>query len=268
MLWLIGGTSESVMIANLLSELKQHFLVSVTTESACNLYQNIQDIQVIVKQLSLTQMKEFIISRQIFTIIDASHPFAVEVSQNAIASSQILSIPYLRYERETVTSQTGNILSYPDLPSLLTDNGIFKNKNVLLTIGAKYLHLFKEYHHQAQFYARILPYQSSLILAEEAGFRCDRIIAIRPPLSLELEKALWQLWNINIVVTKAGGKAGGQDVKSQLAETLNIPLILINRPPLDYPHIANSLEDVKEFLQDNQSSFLSLAKTQRQVHKT
>lgn len=249
MLWLIGGTSESVMIAKFLSTLKQDFIVSVTTESACNLYQNINDIQVIVKKLSLTEIKQFILSRQISAIIDASHPFAVEVSKNAIASSQCLSIPYLRYERETVISQTGNILHYPDLPSLLTDKSIFKDKNVLLTIGAKYLHLFKEYHHQAQFYARILPYQSSLALAEEAGFKCDRIIAIRPPLSLELEKALWQLWNIDIVVTKAGGKAGGEDVKYQLAKTLNIPLVVINRPSLDYPLIATSLQEVKKFLQ-------------------
>lgn len=248
MFWLIGGTSESVIIANLLSELKQDFLLSVTTESACHLYQNIQEIQIIVKKLSFREMKELILSQKITAIIDASHPFAVEVSKNAIASSQLFSIPYLRYERETVTSQTGNILYYPDLASLLTDNSIFRDKNVLLTIGAKYLHLFKQYHHQAQFYARILPYQSSLALAEEAGFRCDRIIAIRPPLSLQLEKALWQNWNIDIVVTKAAGKSGGEDIKYQVAETLNIPLVVINRPSLDYPLIAKSVEDVKAFL--------------------
>lgn len=87
-----------------------------------------------------------------------------------------------------------------------------------------------------------------MALAEKAGFGCDRIIAIRPPLSLELEKALWQLWGIEMVVTKAGGKAGGEDIKYQLAEELNIPLVVIKRPSLNYPLMAKSVEDVKEFL--------------------
>ncbi|RMD69233.1 MAG: cobalt-precorrin-6A reductase [Cyanobacteria bacterium J149] len=252
MIWLIGGTSESVIIARLLSDLKQDFVVTVTTDSACKLYENINDIQVVVTKLSVAQMRDFISVWQVFAIIDASHPFALEVSQNAIhlvTSSQDLCLPYLRYERETVTTNNhNNIFYYPDLQSLLSDNLILKQKKVLLTIGAKYLHLFNSYHHQAQFYARILPYQSSLALAEKAGFGCDRIIAIRPPLSLELEKALWQLWGIEIVVTKAGGKAGGEDIKYQLAEELNIPLVVIKRPSLNYPLMAKSVEDVKEFL--------------------
>ncbi|MTF38832.1 cobalt-precorrin-6A reductase [Cyanobacterium aponinum UTEX 3222] len=254
MIWLIGGTSESVIIARLLSDLKQDFVVTVTTKSACQLYENINNIQVVVTKLSLAQMRDFISLWQVFAIIDASHPFALEVSQNAIhlvTSSQDLCLPYLRYEREMVTTNNHkNIFYYPDLQSLLSDNWILKQKKVLLTIGAKYLHLFKPYHHQAQFYARILPYQSSLELAEKAGFGCDRIIAIRPPLSLELEKALWQLWDIEIVVTKAGGKAGGEDIKYQLAEELKIPLVVIKRPSLNYPLMAKSVEDVKEFLKN------------------
>ena len=36
----------------------------------------------------------------------------------------------------------------------------------------------------------------------------DRIIAIRPPISRELEQALWQQWRISLVVTKASGQSG------------------------------------------------------------
>ena len=45
-------------------------------------------------------MRRFCQHNFVEAIIDASHPYAIEVSAQAIAVASKLNIPYLRYERE------------------------------------------------------------------------------------------------------------------------------------------------------------------------
>lgn len=245
MIWLIGGTSDSVSIAHLLIQHELNFIITVTTNTATQLYQSISShCPIFVGKLSPSEILLFITQHHISLVIDASHPFAVNISHTVINLCQKLPLPYLRYERPNITQSS----SVSSLESLLKENSPLYHKRVLLTIGAKFLHLFTNYHHVANFYARILPYPESIKLAYEANFSCHRIIALRPPISAELERALWQMWNIDIVVTKAGGKAGGEDIKQKISQELNIPLIVIERPKIDYPLVINNIEEVNIFL--------------------
>ncbi|MGI0481078.1 cobalt-precorrin-6A reductase [Geminocystis sp. CENA526] len=250
MIWLIGGTSESVSIVQLLTQHHIDFIITVTTSSAVQLYRSNPECKIIVGKLSASEIASFIRQQDINLIIDSSHPFAVNISQTVINLSQELKIPYLRYERPNL-NPSPSISYVSSLESLTTENSPLYGKRVLLTIGAKFLHLFSNYHHLATLYARILPYPESINLAYEANFQCDRIIALRPPITAELEKALWQMWNIDIVVTKAGGKAGGEDIKQQISQELNIPLIIIERPKLSYPLITDNVEKILEFIVNN-----------------
>lgn len=245
MIWLIGGTSDSVSIVQLLIQHQLDFIITVTTGCATQLYSSLASPhQIFVGKLSPSDIPPFIIKHQISHVIDASHPFAVNISQTVIDICQKLVLPYVRYERPNITQAT----SVNSLESLIREDSPLYHKRVLLTIGAKFLHLFRNYHHLATLYARILPYPESINLAYEANFSCDRIIALRPPISPELEKALWQMWHIDIVVTKAGGKAGGEDIKQKISQALNIPLIVIERPKIDYPLVMNTIEEVNIFL--------------------
>ena len=108
---------------------------------------------------------------------------------------------------------------------------------------------FTRWQDRAILFARILPSAIALDAALKAGFTPDRIIAIRPPLCLELETALWQHWNISLVVTKASGTAGGEDNKINLANQLNIPLIIIERPLINYPQMTQYFQSAIEFCQ-------------------
>ena len=49
-------------------------------------------------------------------------------------------------------------------------------------------------------------------------------------------------------MTKASGKAGGENTKQQLAQELGIQLITIARPQVDYPQQTNDLQQVRSFL--------------------
>ena len=123
----------------------------------------------------------------------------------------------------------------------------------MLTIGCKTLPLFKTWHDRSTLYARILPKIESLKIAQQAGFTGDRLIAMRPPFNVDLERVLWQQWQISLVVTKASGKAGGENIKRQIAEELNIPLVIIDRPKIAYPQQTFSLSEIINFVTLSQS---------------
>ncbi|KGF72745.1 cobalt-precorrin-6X reductase [Neosynechococcus sphagnicola sy1] len=246
-LWLIGGTQESAALAQLLVAHSLPCTVSVTTATARSLYPPSPFLQVWVGQLSPEALPLFLQQQHITAILDASHPYAVAISQLAIAFAQQYQLPYLRYERPLIT--TGEAIeSFESLTSLLASDRL-GGERVLLTIGYRSLQLFQPWQDQARLFARILPSTQALTAAVAAGFTRDRLIALRPPISADLEQALWQQWQISLVVTKASGTPGGEAIKRQLATQLGIPLVVIARPPLTYPHLTSELPEVIAFCQ-------------------
>ncbi|MGK7949089.1 MAG: cobalt-precorrin-6A reductase [Xenococcaceae cyanobacterium] len=246
--WLIGGTTESVLITKALVKSKLNCIVTVATPTAKILYPS--ECQVKVGRMDSLAMRQFCLREKIFALLDASHPYAVEVSRQAIDTARAVKIPYLRYERPSVKSF---VISHQSLVTKLDDfdalfaGNYLQGKRVLLTLGCQTLHLFKSWQEKATLFARILPKPESLAMAIAAGFTTDRIIAIRPPVSKELEKALWQQWQISLVVTKASGKAGGEDLKREVAQKLGIPLIVISRPKMEYPQKTSCLDEAIAF---------------------
>lgn len=254
-IWLIGGTRESRELAEILALNHLPCTISVTTESARSLYPSTPLLQVWVGQLEGDSLQNFLTLHQIVAILDASHPYATAISQLAIRAAQEYKLPYLRYERKSVESshlakkkaiKHDKILSLPSFESLI-EGEYLAGERVLLTTGYRTLHLFQPWQKRSLMYARVLPAVTSLEAALAAGFTPDRLIGIRPPISLELERALWQHWKITLVVSKASGTPGGEPIKRQLATELGVKLILIDRPPVAYPQQTDDLSTAITF---------------------
>ena len=96
--------------------------------------------------------------------------------------------------------------------------------------------------------------QMALAAAFEAGFTSDRLIALRPPVSVALERSLWQQWGITKVIAKCSGRAGGELTKRSVAAELRIPLWLIQRPSLVYPKQTDSVAVAIRFAQQISAS--------------
>ncbi len=245
-LWLVGGTTESVVIASAIS-CNISCLVSVTTVSARSLYPFTPNLQVWVGTLKPQELEEFLLLQNITAVLDASHPYAVEISLNAISATQKLQIPYLRYERPAIDDSS--VINVASFETLLSSD--YLSGRVLLTIGYRALPLFQPWQEKATLFARILPSAKSLETALDSGFTADRLICMRPPISVELERSLWQQWGISLVVSKASGTAGGEDVKRLVAQQLNIPLILVDRPVVAYPQQTSDVTVALEFIKFN-----------------
>lgn len=245
-IWIIGGTGESVAIVRAISKITANYVVTVTTSEARQLY-GLQ-CQVVVGAMDRLSIELFCAHHAIAAIVDASHPFAREISRNAIIVSRKQNLPYLRYERAIV--DTSNSATHTELDSFdtLIRGNYLLDRKVLLTVGCKVLPQFQIWQSRATLFARILPRLNSLQIALNSGFSSDRIIAFRPPVSEIMEKALWQQWKISLVVTKASGKSGGEDIKRRLADELGISLITIARPKINYPQQTSQIDRVVQFV--------------------
>ncbi len=244
-LWVIAGTGEAVALAHRLAAEGILCLVTVTTAAARQSYSETPNLRVRVGGLEVATLGEFIEAQGIGAVLDVSHPFAVEISQGAIAAAQALNLPYWRYERPSLAPSPARSLvcsvvnPVANLEALLTPDTL-AGQRVLLTLGYRWLHHFAPWQAQATLFARILPSTVALGAALEAGFTPDRLIALRPPITADLEQALWQQWRITRVITKASGGPGGEDTKRAIAERLGIPLYILARPTINYPAVCHS----------------------------
>lgn len=256
-LWIIGGTGEAVTLATALAADPIPCLVTVTTEAARQAYDETPSLRVRVGPLPVASLGSFIQHHSIGAILDASHPFAVEISQGAMAAAQTLGLPYWRYERPTLAQCPDDIessaLPQPPLRRLIQSVAnvdqvltpeVLAGERVLLTLGYRWLGHFRPWHSRAKLFARILPSPTALEAALAAGFTPDRLIALRPPVGEALETALWQQWQITRVVTKASGQAGGEATKQSVAQRLGVSLVIINRPNIYYPTLTDNLDEV------------------------
>lgn len=246
-IWLIGGTQESVQLAEAIAHSNLPCVVTVTTESARSLYPVTPTLQVWVGRLDEQRLEDFVSSYKISCILDVSHPFAVDVSRMAIAAASNFQLPYLRYERPKLEeSSNPNEIILDNFETLLAGDYL-KGQRVLLIVGYRPLERFRSWQSQATLFARILPSITALEAALAAGFTPDRLIALRPPVSTDLERALWQQWQISMVVSKASGIAGGEDVKRQVAAELGVKWVAIARPPVSYPQQTSEVAIAVEF---------------------
>ncbi len=252
-IWLIGGTSDSAEIAIALSTHNLPYLVTVTTESARQLYP--LTATVAVGKMTPERMAPFAQSHNIVGILDASHPFACEISRQAIAFATASGILYLRYERAGVALNTttpsealtdGIVTTVGSIDELLSRN-LLQHQRVLLTLGCRDLYRFAALRQTAQLFARILPSVEAIAQAQAAGFASHEIVALRPPVFAPLEKALWQQWRITRVVAKASGQPSGEAVKRQVAAELGVGLILLQRPVVEYPQQTSDVLAAVEF---------------------
>ncbi len=134
-LWVIAGTGEAVALAHRLAAEGIPCLVTVTTAAARQSYSETPNLKVRVGGLEVATLGEFIAAQGIGAVLDVSHPFAVEISQGAIAAAQALNLPYWRYERPSLAQSPDHSLIRPvvNLEALLTPNTL-AGQRVLLTL--------------------------------------------------------------------------------------------------------------------------------------
>jgi precorrin-6A/cobalt-precorrin-6A reductase len=247
MILLLSGTSEGRLLGRRLRAAGLPFVASVTTPEAKALFAGIEPPpEILVTRFDDDSLAAFLHERRIAAILDATHPFAYRISENAMRAAARARIPYVRYERPTSALPTGGRLHVVPDVAAAAQVCLAHGTRIFLTTGTKTLPSFGEVIARKWVLVRILPTVASLTQALAAGLAPAQILAMRGPFSQALERVLLQDYGIDLLVTKDSGAAGGVDAKLAAAADCGIPAVIISRPPLPY---ANRYDDLEQAVQ-------------------
>lgn len=237
MILIFGGTTEGRELAELLAKNKIECELHVATEYGGQVVENSdlpQDVLSLIHiktgRLSKKEMRELAESGGYRIVVDATHPFATEVSENIKESFCDKTV--IRLERNLNHIGEKNLFYFDDAPECEKSLEKFAEKNldarIFLTTGSKDLHIFcRNENLRKHLVARVLPSVESLKICEENKLEGGQIIAMQGPFSQKMNEAQIRDYKIHILVTKESGRAGGLDEKIEAAKNCGIKCFVI-----------------------------------------
>lgn len=252
-----SGTTEGRELAECLSAAKIPCIVCVATEYGRLVMPRLEGVRVREGRLNVEQMRLLAQTENVRAVVDATHPYATEVTHNikesvksvhevgsqAAELAQRLGryqgqaanrVPYLRLLRET-----------EDMSGWKREKGIHwmadhaecvadlreKPGNILLTTGSKELMYYcSALESTERLFVRVLPGLESLRICEECGISGKQVIAMQGPFSREMNEALIRQFDIRYLVTKESGSSGGLVEKLQAVQKTGTEAYVIESP--------------------------------------
>lgn len=231
MILLFGGTSETAGLATTLAQNGHAVLVSTATDAELDVGSH-PAIERRCGRLDQEAMVQLFRQRKIKVVIDASHPYAVELHATVAAAAQLVQIPCFRYQRKaTEMSEKGNI-SFVDDHYQAAGLAAKMAVPVLLTTGSRqlapYIDLLKK--NKIPLYARVLPHPESERACDLVGLPQQSRIVGRGPFSEAENQELISSKKIGVLITKDSGPRGGVAEKIAAAKSENCHVIVVQRP--------------------------------------
>ncbi|MCX7711184.1 MAG: cobalt-precorrin-6A reductase [Clostridia bacterium] len=245
----IAGTVDARQIAKKLIETGMSVIATVATGYGKELLNEREGIDVREGRLNAEELEKLIEETAAECLVDASHPYAKEISINAMEACGRLKIAYVRYERPETEKNYTNLIPVRDYEEAAKTAAGFPG-NIFLTVGSNHIECFAKHtpDYKNRLYARVLPESGVLAKCEAAGLNANNIIALKGPFSEELNIQMLKHVKASVLVTKDSGDAGGTEEKIRAAEKLRIPVIMIRKPQIVYPNQVNRIEAVLDFV--------------------
>jgi precorrin-6Y C5,15-methyltransferase (decarboxylating) len=231
---LFGGTAEGHQLAQQIAEAGSCCTVCVATEYAGTLLQAHPLLKIRCGRLDAAQMAELMQQNahagDELLVIDATHPYAIEVSRNIRQAAEEVKAVCYRLLREESVFEADGIHFVADAK----EAAVYLKQttgNVLLTTGSKELSAFTKTKEETErLYVRMLPNAEMMQAACALGILPSKLICMQGPFPKELNLALLRMHDIRVLVTKEGGSAGGLKEKLAAAKEAGIETVLITRP--------------------------------------
>lgn len=228
---LFAGTSEGRQLAERLSACGVSLFVSVATAYG-ELLLNHAHASVLQGRMDREEMVSFLRTHPVDCVVDATHPYAVLATENILAACQETGTDYFRLLREEATPKWQGDCFYVATAQEAAEALAELPGNVLLTTGSKELSAFVNVpHYQDRLFVRMLPTEEAICKGNSLGFAPGHLICMQGPFSEELNLALFHQFQIQILVTKESGKAGGFWEKLRAAQKACVRTVVIGRPP-------------------------------------
>lgn len=229
-LCVFAGTTEGRELVELLADQPVEVTACVATEYGEALLPPRERLTVSNRRLTAEEMEALLRREHFDLVVDATHPYASEVTENIVRACRAAGAEYLRLLRGTDAAPEGAVY-VPDIESAAAYLAGTEG-NILLTTGSKELAKYAALPGFAErVYARVLPMEASLVSCRAAGLGPDRIIAMQGPFSREMNIAMLRAVSARYMVTKDTGGTGGFGEKAAAAKEAGAVLVVTGRPP-------------------------------------
>lgn len=228
---ILGGISESIRLAAMLSEKGFPVLVSRATNVPLK-ETSLSGVAFRQGRLDQAGLTNLIRREDISLIMDCTHPFAREVSINAFHAARNAGLPFLVYDRPGLDPHTPGILWAED-HLRAADLALEEGKIIFLSIGTNNIGIYaaRAGKNKELLFARVLPGSESLEKCLNAGLKKSQVVQARGPFSIRQNIHHLQSVQAGVLVTKDSGEQGGVPSKLAAAAKLGITKIVVKRPP-------------------------------------
>ncbi|WP_294750495.1 precorrin-6A reductase [uncultured Ruminococcus sp.] len=241
---IFGGTTEGREIAEYCAEKGIAATVSVATEYGAELLPKSDRIKKLVGRLDAGGIRRLITELECSAVIDATHPYAEEVTKNIKAACTGLEVAYYRLIRtQEELSDCIKAESMDELVKILNSS----DKKVLSTLGSKELPKLAEVRSFSErIWIRALPVEDVRKSCIELGYSGDRLILEKGPFTVEQNIAHIRKSGAELIVTKESGAVGGFPEKLKAAEICGVKVIVLTR------HAENGLtaDEIKKIIDE------------------
>jgi precorrin-6A/cobalt-precorrin-6A reductase len=182
-------------------------------------------------------LARFIREQGIELLLDATHPYAARISQNAATAAQLCDIPCWALRRPAWQAQAGDdwreVRDWADLVQALEPF-----KRPLFTLGREPLQHLHEIPAGQFWTLRALdPYPGN--------DRCE-VIGARGPFLIDSERELFERRRIDVLISKNSGSSATEP-KLEVARERGVPVLILQRPSL--PAVDREFHDLDKLLQ-------------------
>ncbi len=237
-----AGTAEGREISEYLAKNAITLTVATATEYGAVMLPKSSNIKILKGRLAKEEIAN--LTKDYDLIIDATHPFAKEVSLNIAEGCKKEKLMRI-IRKENGYNNTEIFESIEQACNYLKST----KGNILVTTGSKELLPYTTISDYAnRVFVRMLPTTDAIQKCEELGFSPKNLICMLGPFSEEINIAMLKHTKAKYIVTKETGNTGGVEEKISAANKLNVQVILIGRPIKNEEGIT--LEDAKKVLME------------------
>lgn len=234
----LGGTTEASRLAQALANAQVDAIFSYAGRTESPLP---QPLPVRIGGFGGVEgLRAWLREQHISHVVDATHPFATQMSHNAVDACAATGIPLLALERPAWQAQAGDHWQHvPDIESAAQALPKAPSR-IFLAIGRQHVEPFLA-HPQHWFLLRLV--DASVALKPERG----HIELARGPFTVAADTALLQQHRITHVVAKNSGGSGAE-AKLSAARALGLPVILIDRPAVPLRPTVGRVDEVLQWI--------------------
>ncbi len=224
-----AGTTEGYALCEFLSENRISVYACAATEYGGSLLTKNDFLHVSAGRLKTEDMEELFRKETPEIVLDATHPYAAEVTKNIRTACENAAVRYQRVLRPE-GEKSGQAV-YVDSPEAAAEFLSGTEGNIFLTTGSKELAKFTVIpDYRERLFARVLSIPSVIQSCAELGVEGKHLIGMQGPFSTEINEAMLRQFQCSYLVTKDTGFAGGFPEKLEACQRCGVTPVIIGRP--------------------------------------